>query len=44
MKVNFEQIMQQMKEDMRRIKEEWENKLHDEELEHQRNMVALQSQ
>nr|AAB61088.1 unknown [Oxytricha fallax] len=44
LKSSFDIIIQQMKEDMRRIKDEWENRLHDEELEHQRHIVAQQSQ
>eukprot|EP00347_Sterkiella_histriomuscorum_P016301 403353710 len=44
LKSSFDSIIQQMKEDMRRIKDEWENRLHDEELEHQRSIVAQQSQ
>lgn len=38
-KNSYEQVMQSMKEDMRKIKEEWERRLSDEELEHQRKLV-----
>jgi len=42
-KHSFEQVILQMKEDMRKIKEEWERRLAEEDLEHQRSVVALQS-
>ncbi|CDW81934.1 UNKNOWN [Stylonychia lemnae] len=44
LKNNFELIISNMREDMRRIKEEWEHRLQDEELEHQRQIVTVQSQ
>jgi hypothetical protein len=33
-KNNYESLIGNMREDMRRIKEEWEHRLADEELEH----------
>jgi hypothetical protein len=32
-----------MRDDMRRIKEEWERKLQDEDLDHQKHTIELQT-
>ena len=42
-KRSFEQAAMAMREDMRRIKEEWERRLSDEQLECQRQLVEMQA-
>ena len=41
MKAQFEGVIEAMKEDMRRIREEWERRVLDEQLERERKVVEL---
>lgn len=43
MKKHYESTVQMMREDMRRIKDEWEKKLVEEQLECQRQLLELQA-
>ena len=42
-KLQYEQLIRNMKEDMKKIKDEWERRLHEEDLEYQRKLVEQDS-
>ena len=41
--MSYDKVINNMKEDMKKIKEEWERKLSDEELENQRKLVEQET-